>query len=101
MLKVDVNFRWPKPSSMPIVERGRFEDALPQGYSHRLPLDILLYIVADCPVATVVNLSTTCRSIHNFITNTEVLNAVLRSAMLSPKGSLRSVLSRGTWKYLC
>jgi F-box domain len=101
MLKVDVNFRWPKPSSMPIVERGRFEDALPQGYFHRLPLDILLYIVADCPVATVVNLSTTCRSIHNFITNTEVLNAVLRSAMLSPKGSLRSVLSRDTWKYLC
>ena len=94
MLKVDVNFRWPTPSSMPIVELKRFEDALPQGYFHRLPLDILLHILADCPVSTVTNLSTTCRSIHNFIVNTEVLNAVLRSAMLSPTGSLRSVLDR-------
>jgi len=58
--KVDAYYnRWPTPSSIPVVEYQKFEDTLPPGHFHRLPLEILLDIVADCPVSSVVSLSTT------------------------------------------
>jgi len=87
---------WPTPSSIAIAECRRFEDALPQGHFHRLPLEILLDIVADCPLSTVVNLSATCHFIRNVLMGTQVLNAILRSAVLSPGGSLRWLLPVGS-----
>jgi len=91
-LKPNYPYRWPTPSSTPVVECRQFEDALPQGYFHRLPLEILLDVVADGPMSTVVNLSTTCRFIYNFFMDSGVLNAILRAAVLSHMGSLRLVV---------
>ena len=92
ILKVNDPYRWPTPSSIPIVERRQLEDAVPQGYFHHLPLKILLNVV-DAPMSTIVDLLTTCRFIYNFFMDSRVLNANLRVAMLSCTGSLRFVVA--------
>lgn len=91
MLNVYIDNRWPTPSSISVAEHQRFDDAFPQRHFDVLPLEILLEILAYCPVSAVVNLSSTCRSCRNFFMAPEVLNTILRAFVLSPTGSLRLV----------
>ena len=93
MLNVYIYHRWPTPSAFTSVAEYRwFDDALPQRhYFQILPLEVLLEILANCPVSAVVNLSSTCCSCRNFFMTPAVLNTILREAVLSPTGSMRLV----------
>jgi F-box domain len=96
ILNVCIDYRWPTPSSISVTEYKRFDHALPQRYFFEvLPLEILLEVLADCSVSAIVNLSSTCRSCRNFFMAPEILNTILRAAVLSPTGSLRSVTIHG------
>jgi hypothetical protein len=80
---------WPTPQSMNIPKYKQFEHATTQGYFHILPVEILLDIFKDLPISSILALSTTCQFVRNYFTNFDVLNAILRAAVLSPTGSLR------------
>ena len=89
-MNIFLNSRWPNPPEN-WTRYLLFEDVLPQGYFHRLPLEILLDIAADLPISTMLMLSTTCRFLRNLFVDTEVLNAILRQTVLSRTGPLRYV----------
>ncbi|THU79772.1 hypothetical protein K435DRAFT_697119 [Dendrothele bispora CBS 962.96] len=87
---------WPSPPAVLTPLFTIFNESCALTHMHNLPNDLLLEIFSYVHLADLMNLSSTCRSMRNLLTNAGTLNAILRQAVLSRHGSLRWILPVAT-----